>query len=273
MRIGYIGLGDQGSGIADMVAESEHELVVWARRSGVTDRYEDRGATAAASPAELAAQCDIVGLCVTGDADVEALVVERGLLEAMHPGAALVIQSTVRPETVRAFGPRADQRGVHLLDAPVSGSGSAARQHKLLVMTGGTAAAVAMATPLFDTCAGTVVHCGGLGDAQIAKLINNGLFTANLKIIHDALQIGEQMGIDPDVLRTVLLAGSARSFGLEQYQRIFDLDQAAHAAALLRKDLGLLAALTSGVGVDPGDIVDLAGRVIDTVETYASGRV
>jgi 3-hydroxyisobutyrate dehydrogenase-like beta-hydroxyacid dehydrogenase len=272
MRIGYIGLGNQGGGIADAVAHSDHELVVWARRPEVTDSYVERGATAAASPTELAAQCDIVGLCVTGDDDVNAVVIDQGVLEAMRPGAVLVIQSTVRPQTVRGFGSRAAERGVLVLDAPVSGSGDAARNRVLLVMVGGSADAVATATPLFDTCAGTVVHCGGLGDAQIAKLINNGLFTANLKIVLDAFEIGRQLGVDTDTLRRVLMAGSARSYGVEQSERILAANRPSHAVDLLRKDLTLLGELAADHQVDPGDILVQGARATDALETVRGRR-
>jgi 3-hydroxyisobutyrate dehydrogenase len=268
MRIGYIGLGNQGGGIADAIAQSDHELVVWARRPEVADTYVERGGTFAASPAELAAQCDIVGLCVTGDDDVTSLVTDQGVLESMRPGAVLAIQSTVRPQTVRSFSPRADERGVLLVDAPVSGSGDAARHRVLLVTTGGSQDAVAAATPLFDTCAGAVVHCGGLGDAQVAKLINNGLFTANLKIVLDAFEIGSQLGVDPDTLRSVLTAGSARSFGVEQSARIFAPNRPPHAVSLLRKDLALLADLAAESGVETGDILEQGARATDALDGY-----
>lgn len=271
MRIGYIGLGNQGGGIADAVAQSDHELVVWARRSEATDGYVARGATAASSPSDLAAQCDIVGLCVTGDDDVNAVVIDQGMLEAMRPGAVLVIQSTVRPQTVRGFVTRADERGVLLLDAPVSGSGDAARHRVLLVMTGGSAAAAAAATPLFDTCAGTVVHCGGVGDAQIAKLINNGLFTANLKLVHDAFETGRQLGVDADTLRAVLMAGSARSYGVEHSERIFAPDRPPHAVGLLRKDLNLLGDLAAEHQAGLGDLLEMGARATDVLDGHGGG--
>jgi 3-hydroxyisobutyrate dehydrogenase len=268
LHIGYIGLGSQGGGIAEMVASSRHHLVVWARRPGVTDAYVEKGATAAPSPAALAARADIVGICVTGDADVENIVFDRGVLDAMRPRTVLVIQSTVDPRAVRAIGAQADNRGVLVVDAPVSGTGTAARQKQLLVMTGGSAEAVAAAAPLFETCAGTVVHCGGVGDAQIAKLINNAVFTANLKLIHDAFEVGEQIGITADALRKVLQAGSARSFSLDKSEHIFHPDHAPHSAQLLRKDAGLLASLTDALGIDTGALISVADLAVDVIQSH-----
>ncbi len=268
MRIGYIGLGSQGAGIAEMIAKSEHDLVVWARRPGVTDAFVSLGAKVAESPAALAAQCDLVGLCVMADKDVEEMVYDRGILAAMKPGAVLVIQSTVRPQTVREIARSAERYGVDVIDAPVSGSSKGARAHTLLVMTGGTKEACAKAQPMFDTCAGKVIYCGGLGNGQIAKLVNNGLFIASLEVVHDAFEIGDGVGISREVLREVLLAGSARSYALEQSDRIFDSRMAAHISPLFLKDVDLLAEITKADGIDTGVIDGLGRATVATVATY-----
>jgi 3-hydroxyisobutyrate dehydrogenase len=124
MRIGFIGLGSQGSGMAEMIAKSGHELTVWARRPGVVDPYVALGARAAASPADLARDCDIVATCVMADKDVVELAEERGVLAAMRPGSVFVNHATIAPETVRRLGERAAAEGV-VVDAPVSGSSAA----------------------------------------------------------------------------------------------------------------------------------------------------
>src|SRR5688572_23275132 len=122
MRIGFIGLGSQGGGIAEMIAKSDHELVVWARRAGVVDPYVELGAKVAETPADLAGQCEIVATCVMADKDVLELAVDKGVLAAMKRNAIFVNHATVRPETARRLGESATAHGVRMIDAPVSGA-------------------------------------------------------------------------------------------------------------------------------------------------------
>jgi len=117
--IGFIGVGSQGGPMAHRIVDAGMDLVVWARRPEVLGAYTAKGAKAAESVSQLAAICDHVGLCVVNDADVFSITDE--LLPAMKAGGRIAIHSTVLPETVARLEAQCDEKGLFLIDAPVSG--------------------------------------------------------------------------------------------------------------------------------------------------------
>ena len=245
MRIGYIGLGSQGAGMAEMIARSEHDLVVWARREGVVDPYVALGVEVAASPADLAARCDIVGTCVMADADVIGLARDQGMLAAMRPGSVFVNQATISPQTSILLGELGSEHDVLIVDAPVSGSSSAARAKSLLVLASGEDTAIDAAQPMFDTY-GKVIRCGALGGGQVAKLINNAVYYANSELVTQALAFAQSAGIGPEQMRAVLAAGSGASFALASQAALVDPNNTDHILGLVAKDVALFHALTPG---------------------------
>jgi|EndMetStandDraft_4_1072995.scaffolds.fasta_scaffold299189_1 3-hydroxyisobutyrate dehydrogenase-like beta-hydroxyacid dehydrogenase len=261
MRIGFIGLGSQGAGMAEMIAKSDHELVVWARRPGVVDAYVELGAKAAATPAALAAECDIVATCVMADKDVVELAEDRGMLAAMRPGGVFVNHATIDPKTARRLGASAAPHGVEVVDAPVSGSSMAARAKSLLVLASGAEAAIDRAMPMFETY-GKVFRCGALGNSQVAKLINNGVFYANMAIAHRALRLAERFDIPADLMRAFLAAGSGGSYAANVETAMFTPSNAAHISGLVEKDSGLLRALCDAGDRDVEKILE---TVADTL--------
>jgi 3-hydroxyisobutyrate dehydrogenase-like beta-hydroxyacid dehydrogenase len=271
MRIGYIGLGSQGAGMAEMIARAGHELVVWARRPGVVDPYVALGAAVAETPAALAAQCAIVGTCVMADDDVLELAGAKGMLAAMAPQSVFVNHATIRPQTARRLGELAEAHGVQVVDAPVSGSSAAARAKTLLVMAGGEAAAIDAAMPMFD-CYAKVVRCGGLGDGQVAKLVNNGLYFANVELAHRALELAAALGVETDLMREVLKTGSGGSFAANSEPAFFSPAAAPHIVGLARKDVGLMQAFATEQGVNTGVLGDVAARLVATITDFVAAN-
>jgi 3-hydroxyisobutyrate dehydrogenase-like beta-hydroxyacid dehydrogenase len=257
MRVGFIGLGSQGAPMARRILRAGYETTLWARRSATLAPFADTAAETTGSPAELAAACDVVCLCVVDDADVEQLTTgPDGVLAGMRAGGVIVVHSTVHPETCRRLEDRARIQRVSVLDAPVSGGGRAAEQGTLLVMAGGDPQVFAFCRPLFATYGDPVVHLGPIGSGQVAKLLNNVLFTAQLGLAADALELGGRLGLDTEGLGRILPRGSAASFALE---RVVDAGGtlariAAHAGGLLAKDVRLLADIADNA--DASDIAD-----------------
>jgi 3-hydroxyisobutyrate dehydrogenase-like beta-hydroxyacid dehydrogenase len=239
MRIGFIGLGDQGGAMAEMILRAGFDLAVWARRPEVMAQWCALGAGLADGANDLAAASDILCLCVTGDADVTELLLDRDLLGAMRPGSTVAVHATIRPSTCAVLARHAAARGVNLLDAPVSGSGHAARTRSLLVMAGGEEAVLDRARPVFAAYAGTVLWMGEVGAATTAKLINNLLAALNIGHAVRALELGCSLGFDPALLRRAVLAATGRSFAMEAVERFCEPTRAAHVAAILRKDVAL----------------------------------
>jgi len=264
-RVGFIGLGSQGAPMARRIADAGFPLTLWARRAATLEPFDDAAAKVAASPADLAADSDLVCLCVVSDADVEEVVEgEHGVLAGLADGGVIAVHSTVHPDTCRRLATLAAAQGVRLIDAPVSGGGMAAAAGRLLVMVGGDADCVEFCHPVFASYGDPIVHLGPLGSGQVTKLLNNVLFTANLGAAASALALGRALGVDTGRLAEVICDGSAASFALT---RIADaggtVDRiAAHAGSTLAKDVRLMANLAQAASAEAEPVLAAADAAL-----------
>ena len=264
MRVGFIGLGNQGGPMARAIIDAGFDTTLWARRAASIEPYGDTAAKIAGSPAELGATSDLVCLCVVGDADVEEVLCgDEGVLAGMSEGGIVAIHSTIHPETCRRLAKSGAGKGVSVIDAPVSGGGEAAAEKRLLVMVGGDPNVVERCRPVFETW-GSVIHLGDLGSGQVAKLLNNLLFTANVANAKSALNLGEALGVDIDNLAAVLTRGSADSSALGAIARSGgSLDVLTEiAGALLQKDVRLIVDIAEQNGASPGAVLDAADAAL-----------
>ncbi len=266
MHVGFIGLGSQGAPMARRIVEAGYELTLWARRPASLEAFADTSAKVAASPAELAAVCDLVCLCVVNDADVEEVLTgEQGVLAGLRSGGIVAVHSTVHPDTCRRLAEVAAGHGVRLVDAPVSGGGGAAAEGRLLVMAGGDDDAVELCRPVFATYASPIIHTGPLGSGQLTKLLNNLLFTAHLATAASTFALGRALGVDPAGLGEVISHGTGSSFALTRVNAAgADLARMAPVAGpLLQKDVRLIAELAAAAGADPGTVLATADDALD----------
>jgi 3-hydroxyisobutyrate dehydrogenase-like beta-hydroxyacid dehydrogenase len=151
-RIGFVGLGDMGGPIARRIAAAGFPLTVWARRASAFSELGSELYDVAASLADLGRECDLVGLCVFGDDDVRQVAVgPDGLLNSMPPESVLLIHSTVSAELCFELASIAGERGVHVVDAPVSGARAAAVRGELTIMLGGQRALAPQVMPVLET--------------------------------------------------------------------------------------------------------------------------
>jgi 3-hydroxyisobutyrate dehydrogenase len=241
--------------MARRIVDAGHPTTLWARRPAALEPFADTAAQVATSPVELAAASDLVCVCVVNDADVEEVVAgQDGILAGLAEGGIIAVHSTVHPDTCRSLAERAATRGISLIDAPVSGGGPAAAAGTLLVMVGGAAEVVDRCRQVFGSYGDPVAHLGPVGSGQLAKLINNVLFTANLGTSASALALGESLGIDRQRLAEVVSHGTSRSFALERVRDAGGtLDRlAAYAGALLQKDVGVVTELAAKAGAGSG---------------------
>jgi 3-hydroxyisobutyrate dehydrogenase-like beta-hydroxyacid dehydrogenase len=229
--------------MAHRIVGAGYPLTVWARRAQSLEPFVDTRASIARSPEELATLSDVVCICVVNDADVEAVVLgEEGLLEGMNAGGVIVVHSTVHPATCHGLAERAAHHAVDVLDAPVSGGGVAAAEGALLVMVGGDETVVERVRPIFATYGSPVLHLGALGSGQMAKLLNNLLFTAQLTVAEEAFDFAAQLGIDRSAMADVLTSGSggSRAAGIVAGSGFDTSGLRNMAAALLAKDVGII---------------------------------
>lgn len=260
-RVGFIGLGSQGWGMARALVDSDIPTVLWARRPEALEQYRDSAATYASSASDLAAERDAIGVCVLDDAAVIDVVLgDDGVLAGARPGSVILIHSTVLPETVHQVAEACAAKGVDVLDAPVSGGGEVAADGKLVVIIGGDADVLEACRPMLSTFAEHIIRVGDIGAGQLAKLVNNVMMAANIGLGNDALNLGEGFGLDRQQLANVLSLGSARTYALSVIAGIGGtvVPIQSTAGALLRKDVDLVEAAANRAGVDTGALIHAA---------------
>jgi 3-hydroxyisobutyrate dehydrogenase len=261
-RVGFIGLGSQGGPMARRIVDAGFPLALWARRPETLEPFADTAATVATSPVTLAETSEIVGVCVTGDDDVEQVVLgDNGVLAGLAGDGILVIHSTVHPQTCARLAALASEKGVALIDAPVSGGGPAAAQGSLLAMVGGDQSVLDRARPVLETFADPILHLGAVGAGQTAKLVNNLAFTAQIALALDTFAFVERLGLDPAAMAQVLGRGSGGSFATSVVSgNAFDVSGLAHVAGpLLQKDFRLVSDVAQHDGVElPDSLLSLA---------------
>jgi 3-hydroxyisobutyrate dehydrogenase-like beta-hydroxyacid dehydrogenase len=259
-RVGFVGLGSQGGPMAQQIIAGGYATTLWARRAVTLEPYAGTGAAFAASPEELAANSDVIGVCVLADRDVDEVV--DAMLPGIAPGTVIAVHSTVHPDTCIRVAQLVSERGATLIDAPVSGGGIAAAARALLVMVGGEDEALERCRPVFETFGDPIVHLGPLGTGQLAKLVNNLLFTTQLGTGDAALTLGESLGLDRAALASVLARGSGNSYALGVVAGSGVEPLGAVAGSTLRKDVDIVNAIAAERDVGSGSLAALAEDVL-----------
>jgi 3-hydroxyisobutyrate dehydrogenase len=215
LSIGFVGLGIMGTPMASHLARAGHRLALYDVAAGVADALAAAlpGALACGSPAELARRSDIVLTMVpNGEVVRELVAAEGGLAQGLAAGALLVDCSSSEPWLTRASGALLAERGVAMIDAPVSGAQWGAQAAELVFMVGGDARDVERARPLLDIMGRAVFHLGGLGAGHAMKCLNNLVTAVNLLAVSEGLAIGKRQGLDPAVMVDVLNESTGMSW-------------------------------------------------------------
>ncbi|HET7634704.1 MAG TPA: NAD(P)-dependent oxidoreductase [Burkholderiales bacterium] len=252
MNIGFIGLGVMGRPMALNLMKGGHALSLYARRPQTAAPLVEAGARVCDSPAALAACCDAVFTMVTASADVEQVVLgDDGIIHGARSGLLVIDMSTISPAVTRRIAQALAQRGVDMLDAPVSGGGGAAADGSLAIMAGGSTDTFARARPLLQCLGKTIVHIGGNGAGQIAKACNQLAFTVAIEGAAEALALARRLGADPAKVRDALLGGFAASRALDVLgPRMLNGDFVAGIEARLHhKDLHIVMDLARDIGL------------------------
>lgn len=214
-RVGVVGLGIMGSGMADNLLAKGHEVGVYNRTAARMQRFVDAGATMYPSAAELAAASDVVLVCVSDTPDVEAVLFgEQGVAAGIRTGSLLIDASTISPEATRAFAARLAEQGVAFVDAPVSGGSEGAAKGILSIMVGGAAGDVERARAVLESIGRTITHVGPVGAGQTCKLVNQVLVVVNMLAVSEALLLAEAGGLDLAKTIAAVEGGAAGSWML-----------------------------------------------------------
>ena len=214
-RIGFIGLGIMGRGMARNILQAGFDLTVWNRTVERTQELAAMGAHVAKHPADLASRCDIIISCVSDTPDVEAVILgEHGVIYGAQPGALMIDMSTISPQAARTIAAQLGERGVFCLDAPVSGGSEGAAKGTLSIMVGGPADQVDRARAVFAAMGRTVTHVGDHGAGQTVKLVNQILVAGTMLSVSEALVFAQASGVDLDKTLQAVSGGAAGSWTL-----------------------------------------------------------
>jgi 2-hydroxy-3-oxopropionate reductase len=215
--VGFIGIGTMGREMVRNLLKAGHVVRVFDVVEAAIADVVSEGAIGARNPADVARGCDIVVTMLPDTPHVEAVIYgEDGLLKSPPAGKLIVDMSTISPVAVRRIHADLQRAGVSFIDAPVSGGPLGARNAALSIMAGGEAEAFGKAEPFFTAMGTTITHVGASGAGQTVKLCNQLICGINIQAICEALALGRASGVDLDLLRRVLLGGSASSWMLDK---------------------------------------------------------
>lgn len=224
MNIGFIGLGLMGRPMAQHLAVGGHVLHLWARRAESLDPFRQGGAVLHDSPANVAAQADVVITMVADAPDVEAVLFgANGVASGARPGLAVIDMSTISPAAARGIGARLAADDIDFLDAPVSGGETGAINATLSIMVGGEPAVYERCLPLLQLMGKSVTLVGTCGAGQVAKACNQILTGVGVVTVAEAMAFAKKSGVDPARVREAMLGGFAYSRILDNHgQRMID---------------------------------------------------
>ena len=247
MKLGFIGIGLMGKPMTLRLLAAGHEVAVWNRSAEKLKEVVQKGAKAADSPAGVARAADIVMMCVTDQKAAEAVLFhDGGILQEGSPGKLVVDFSSIAPASARVFAARLEEKGMGLVDAPVSGGVAGAEQGTLAIMAGGRPEHIERVRPVVMHLAARFTRMGDSGAGQVAKLCNQAIVGSLVAVIAEAIRLAEAAGVDSKMLPEALKGGFADSlplqiFGARMAARRFDPPLA--AAATMLKDLQNAAAV------------------------------
>ena len=246
MRLGFIGLGVMGRPMALHLMKHGHRMGVYARRAASAAPLVAAGATRYHTPAALAAQCEVIFTMVTHSHDVEHIVLgPDGIAQGATAGSVLVDMETISPTVARQVAAALAEKGVDMLDAPVSGGPAGAEQATLAIMAGGKPEVFERIKPLFACMGKTIIRVGDSGAGQITKACNQLLLLVTAQGVAEALALAKRCGVDPGTVREVLMNGIAASRVLEVFgKRMVDRNFANGIdTRLYHKDLNIALGL------------------------------
>ncbi|HKV20107.1 MAG TPA: 2-hydroxy-3-oxopropionate reductase [Mycobacterium sp.] len=258
--IAFIGLGIMGSPMAVHLATAGHDVAGYNRTPEKTAPLVEAGGRAADSIADAVRDAEVVCVMVPDSPDVtDVLTGDGGVFDSAKPGTLVIDFSSIRPDVTTRLAEQAAEKGMRLVDAPVSGGEAGAKNAALSIMVGGDADDFQAAKPVLDIVGTTVVHVGPSGSGQTVKAANQLIVAANIQALAEAVVFLEAYGVDTTAALDVLGGGLAGSKVLDQKKQNM-LDRSfdpGFRIALHHKDLGIVTSAAREAGV----VVPLGGLV------------
>jgi 2-hydroxy-3-oxopropionate reductase len=251
-RVGFVGLGIMGKPMATNLMDAGYKLTVHNRSPEKANELGEAGASVANSPKEVAENADIIITMLPGPPEVQEIVAsEDGLVHNIREGSLIVDMSTSSPILARELAWSAIERGVGMLDAPVSGGDVGAIEGTLSIMVGGEQADFHRAKPLFEAMGKTITHVGPVGAGQVTKAANQVVVALTIEAVCEALVLGSAGGVAPEKILDVLSGGLAGNKVMEVKREKFLSHRfdPGFRSELHHKDLGIALAAGREYGV------------------------
>jgi len=246
-RIGFIGLGAMGKPMAKNLVRASFPVTVFNRTASKAKELEDMGAVVATSPRELAIRCQIVIVMVSNSPDVEEVLLgKNGALDGLQPGSVVIDMGTSYPSSTLKINRMLQERGIEMLDAPVSGGVKGAEEATLTIMVGGKREVFDRCRPVLSALGKNIIYLGEIGAGHITKAINNYLAAVAFTALAEALVMAKKAGLSPSRVLEAIQLSSGRSYATERAFPQFVLSRkfdAGFLLGLMRKDLGIFASL------------------------------
>ena len=279
-KVAFLGLGVMGGPMAGHLARAGHDVTVYNRTKARAEEWQARWSaeslqvSLAETPAAAAKGAQMLFTCVGNDLDLEQVLLgENGALDAMSTDSLLVDHTTTSANLARALAAQCEDRGVSFIDAPVSGGQAGAENGKLAIMCGGTAEAMANATPVMDCYAARIVHVGTVGAGQTAKMANQMCIAGVLGGLSEAIRLSQAAGLDLDKTFEAISGGAAQSWQMENRWHTMVKDEFDFGFAIdwMRKDLGYALEEARGLGLS-SPISALVDQFYAEVQANGGGR-
>ena len=250
-RVAFLGLGTMGAAMAANLARAGFAVTAWNRTPGRGAELADLGVAPADTPADAVTGVGIVVVCVSDTPDVEAVLFgPDGVVDGAAPGTLVIDCSTIAPSGSWDFAARLGERGIRLVDAPVSGGSEGARNATLTIFVGGDAADVERARPVLSALGRTITHVGPIGAGQAVKAVNQVILAGTYLGVAEGIVLAIKAGLDVEQVVEALGGGAAQSWVLANRSgRMIDDDYPlGFKVALHRKDLLIALDLAAQVG-------------------------
>lgn len=264
--VGFIGLGNMGGAMAERIQKAGHKLTVHDLREGAMAPFRERGASTAGSPAELARRCTLIFSSLPSPIEVEQVALgPGGLVEGIQPGAVYVDLTTSGVTLIRRIYAIFQDKGVQVLDAPLSGGRDELLRGEQEVTVGGEAEALERARPVLNAFANQILHAGPIGSGTICKLVHNQLMRGVFQVIAEGMTLGVKAGVDAEILWEAVrrgLFGKMNPLHVTLPATVFrgQYEPASYTLALALKDIALATSLAREFKV-PMPVANLVEQV------------
>ena len=274
-KVAFLGLGVMGAPMAGHLATAGHEVIVYNRTTAkAQDWVKTYGGGFAATPAEAAQDAEFVFACVGNDEDIKSVTIgEQGAFSTMAQGALFIDNTTASADVARLLAKTASDAGFGFLDAPVSGGQAGAENGALTVMVGGTESDFEKAAPLMSCYGAKVTLMGSSGAGQLTKMVNQICIAGLVQGLSEALNFGQEAGLDMAKALDVISGGAAQSWQMVNRGHTMVKDEFDFGFALdwMRKDLAICFAEAERNGVQL-PVTKLVSGYYDDLSTQGFGR-